>query len=174
MLLAETSKDEVTHSVAYVRSLQSRIIGAQRARTEHTSTGTTKNARPGGPVEEENAPAQASWKARNSTPLLNNDGVSLLGDLHTAEMGTEEPASPHFSTVSVRAAQRQIRSTTMDISSRTGRSLDGGVIAHGDIRGVRTGDHVDGNGSGDAVMMIYKRRLKSDLSRSIYLLRSCF
>ena len=132
------------------------------------------------PVED-SAPA-APWlglrhacrKARNSIPLLNNDGVSLLGGLHTAEMGTEEPASPHFSTTSVRTAQRQSHSSTMGRSSRTGRSLDGGVIAHGDIRGVRTGDHVGGNGASDAVMLIYRRRLQSDLPLSISLLRSHF
>ena len=60
----------------------------------------------------------------------------------------------------------------MDASSRTCRSPDGGVIGHGSGRGVQDGDHVQGDVASDAVMKIYRRRLKSESPLSIYVLRS--
>ena len=65
-----------------------------------------------------------------------------------------------------------------DGSSRTGRSLDGGVIGHGDNRGARAVDHGrlqhDGDAASDAVMMVHKLRLQSESALHMYLLRSCF
>ena len=62
----------------------------------------------------------------------------------------------------------------MDGSSRTGRSLDGGVIGDGGSRGVRGAEHVRGDDESDASMMIYTRRLKSDSLVFISVLRSYF
>ena len=65
-----------------------------------------------------------------------------------------------------------------DGSSRTGRSLDGGVIGHGDNRSARAGDHGrlqhDGDAASDALVMVHRLRLQSELALHMYLLRSYF
>jgi hypothetical protein len=98
---------------------------------------------------------QACGKARNSIPLLN-----------------EESTSPPFSTGTVRTAEQRL--ATMDGSSRTGRSLDGGVIEHGDSRGIRWSNDDRGDEASDALVRVHTRRLQSESPAYMSVFRSQF
>ena len=98
---------------------------------------------------------QACGEARNIIRLLN-----------------KESTSPPFSTGTVRTAEQRL--ATMDGSSRTGRSLDGGVIEHGDSRGIRWSNDDRGDEASDALVRVHTRRLQSESPAYMSVFRSQF
>jgi hypothetical protein len=167
------------------RTTQPCNSGLERARAERANTAFSNDVTPpsgcnasrvrrlasvGGAWQQRTLASENS-RTRTATTILN---ARPHGPVENRSGCPREAGAPNAHNRVTRIAQQRKHRTTMDGSSRTGRSLDGGVIGDGGSRGVRGADHVRGDDGSDALMRIYTHRLKSDLLLSISVLRSHF
>ena len=184
-LLARLAAVKPATAAISVRFLQPSDPGAKRASAERANTAFSNDVTPpsgcnasrvrrlasvGGAWQQRTLASENS-RTRTATTILN---ARPHGPAENRSGCPREAGAPNAHNRATRIAQQRKHRTTMDGSSRTGRSLDGGVIGDGGSRGVRGAEHVRGDDESDASMMIYTHRLKSNSPLFISVLRSHF